>query len=66
MEIKNRYQSKTIEGLKNFMSPPFVDPVSTFNLVFEYEPIAPEILTQPSRYKRAESNLLADEKCPQR
>ena len=41
------------------------DIVSTFNYVFEYQPIASEILTQPSRYKRAESNLLADEKGPQ-
>ena len=31
-------------------------PVPSFNLVFEY---------QPSRYKRAKSNLLADEKSPQ-
>ena len=32
-----------------------MDPVTSFNLVFEY---------QSSRYKRAESNLLADEKGP--
>ena len=40
------------------------DPLPTFNWIFEYQPIASEILTQPSRYKRAESNLLADEKGP--
>ena len=34
----------------------------TFNWVFEYQPIESEILTQPSVYKRAENNLLADEK----
>ena len=37
----------------------------TFNWVFENRPIASLVLTQPSRYKRAESNLLADEKGPQ-
>ena len=41
------------------------DPVTTSNWVFQYQPIASEILTQPSRYKTAESNLLADEKGPQ-
>ena len=30
----------------------------TFNWVFKYQSIASEILTKPSRYKRAESNLL--------
>ena len=39
-----------------------VDPVPTFNWVFEYPPIKSKILTQPSRCKRAESNLLVDEK----
>ena len=34
----------------------------TFKWVFEYQPIESEILTQPCRYKRAENNLLADEK----
>ena len=34
----------------------------TFNWVFEYPPIASKILIQPSRYKRAESKLSADEK----
>ena len=34
------------------------DPVPTFNWVFEYQPIVLEILTQPRRYKRAESNFL--------
>ena len=46
------------------MSPPD-DPVPTFNLVFENQPIESGILTQQSRYKRAESKLLADEKGPQ-
>ena len=32
------------------------------SLNYEYQPIASEILTQLSRYKRAEGNLLADEK----
>ena len=36
--------------------------MSTFNLFFENQPIASVILSQPSRYKRAERNLLADEK----
>ena len=31
-------------------------------LSIENQPIASKILTQTSRYKRAESNLLADEK----
>ena len=39
-----------------------MDPVLTFNWFFEYQPIASEILTQPSRYKEAESNLIADKK----
>ena len=34
----------------------------TFNWVFECHQTATEILTLPSRYKKAESNLLADEK----
>ena len=33
-----------------------------FKLVLENQPIASGILTQSSSYKRAESNLLADEK----
>ena len=37
----------------------------TFNRVFENQPIPSGILTQPSRYKRAENKLLADEKGPQ-
>ena len=37
----------------------------TFALAFENQSIASGILTQPSRYKRAESNLLSDEKGPQ-
>ena len=41
-----------------------MNPVPSFNWVFEYQPIASEISTQPSRYNRAESNLLADEKDP--
>ena len=39
-----------------------VDPVPTFNWFFEYQPIAWETLAQPCRYKRAKSNMLADEK----
>ena len=38
---------------------PLVDPVPTINLIFEYQPIALEILTQISRCKSAEK---ADEK----
>ena len=38
------------------------DPVPSFNWVFEKLPIALGIVTQPSRYKRAESNLLTDYK----
>ena len=38
-----------------------MDPVPSFNWVFEYESIATEMLIQPSRYKRAENNLQADE-----
>ena len=37
----------------------------TFNRVFENQPRASRILRQPRRLKRAESNLLADEKGPQ-
>ena len=40
------------------------DPVPTLNWVYENQPIASGILKQPSRYKRTESNLLADEKVP--
>ena len=50
-------------GLNICMSSP-CDPVPTFIWVFEYQPIALEILTQPSRYKRAESDLLADKTGP--
>ena len=35
--------------------------VPTFNRVIEYQPIASEILTQPSHYISEESNLLADQ-----
>ena len=39
------------------------DPVPTLNWTFfEYLPIASGILTQLRHYRRAESNLLADEK----
>ena len=41
-----------------------MDPVATFNWVFENQPMASEILTQLSRYKRAEINFIADEKSP--
>ena len=37
----------------------------TFAWAFENHSIASGILTQPSRYKRAESNLLSVEKGPQ-
>ena len=37
----------------------------TFNLVFKNQPIASGISTQPSLYKRAGINMLADEKGPQ-
>ena len=39
------------------------DPVPTFNW-FKYQPIALEILTQQSRYKRAENNSLKVKKGP--
>ena len=39
-----------------------VNTVSTSNWVYEYQPIASQTLTQLSRYKRAESNMLADKK----
>ena len=45
------------------MSPPR-RPCTDFNWVFEYQPIASEILHQQSRYKKAERKLLADEKEP--
>ena len=38
--------------------------MSTFNWVFENQPIASGILTLPSRYKRAKSNLLAGKNGP--
>ena len=41
------------------------EPMLTSTWVFENQLIASGILTQPSRYKRAESNLLTDEKGPQ-
>ena len=40
------------------------NPEQTFNLAIENQQIASGILTQPSWYKRAESNLLADDKGP--
>ena len=58
--------SKIIEGaVKITVYPCGGDPVSTFNWVFKYQPIASEISTQPSHNKRAESDLLANEKGPQ-
>ena len=42
------------------------DPVSTFKCVFKDQQMASGMLSQPSRYKNAESNLLADEKVPNR
>ena len=44
--------------------PIFNNPVTTFNLVFEYQPIVSEISIELRCYKKAESNLLADEKGP--
>ena len=41
-----------------------LNPGSTLNWVFVYQPIPSDTLTQSSRYKRAECNLLADEKVP--
>ena len=38
------------------------DRVPTFKCVFQNQQIASGILTQPSRYIKAESNLLADKK----
>ena len=40
------------------------DLVPTLYWVYKYQTIASDILTQPSRYKKAESNLPADEKGP--
>ena len=37
----------------------------TFTWVFENQQIASEVVTQPTCYKRAESIIQADEKCPQ-
>ena len=64
--IDIQYKSETIEeeGLNNSMSPPR-RPFADFYLDLEYQPIASQILTQPSPFKRAESNLLADEKVSQ-
>ena len=36
--------------------------MAIFNWVFQIQPIALGIIPQPSRYKKVESNLLADEK----
>ena len=52
-------------GGKITVCPLFEDLVLTFNWVFENQQIASGILTQPSRYKRAECNLLVDGKGPQ-
>ena len=40
--------------------------VLPFNWAFENQPIASGILIQPSRYKRVESNLLADKRVSNR
>ena len=40
------------------------NPTPTFNWVFEYQPIALEILSHPRRYEREENNLLTDKICP--
>ena len=42
-----------------------MESVPAFNWVFAYQSITSKMLTQSSRYKRAESSLLADEKDPQ-
>ena len=44
------------------VSPHPKGPVPTFIQALENQPLASGILTQPSRYKRVESNLLVDEK----
>ncbi len=44
---------------------PSQGPCADFHWVLEKQPIASGILTHPSRYKRAENNLLADIKGPQ-
>ena len=41
-----------------------VEPVPTSDWVFKYQPKASNTLTQPSLYKKAEKNLLEDEKGP--
>ena len=41
-----------------------LDPGPTFNWAIEIQPIALEILTQPSRFKTPERDLLADKKGP--
>ncbi len=55
------------KGLNNCMSP-LPTPLTLYRIsiiwVFEYQPIASYVLTQPSHYKRAETNLLADKKVP--
>ena len=55
---------KVIEGLRaicNFTHG--VGPLCRIsNAVFEYQPITPEIVTQLSRYKRADTNFVADGK----
>ena len=53
------------KGLGNCMSPTHKSCADVQFVGYEYQLIASEILIQPSRYKRAENNLLADEKGPQ-
>ena len=44
------------------LCPQPVDPVRSFIWVFQYQPLASSLLTQPSRYENVENNLQADEK----
>ena len=53
--------NRGVKGLNSCMSPPRGHVLISIS-VFENQPIASGILTQPSRYNRAKSNLLADEK----
>ena len=54
-----RVKHLRVKGLNNCMYH-----VPTFIWVFKNQPIVTGVLTQPSRCKRAENNLLADEKGP--
>ena len=60
--ITLEYNNRRGRGLIT-VCPILKDPVPTW--VFENQPIESGIITQLSRYNRAETNLLADEKGPQ-